>query len=75
MSTCEKCWSDAYIISTKCYYNHSDTYITLLLERFENPCTAEEQAGQYATECSYCKKLTIHQHTNICVICGNFNPK
>jgi hypothetical protein len=46
MSTCEKCWADAYM---RCLADPSkwqaDHYADLLDERKDNPCSPKEQAG------------------------------
>jgi len=47
----------------------TDHYIELLEERFNNCCTAEEQAGIRAKYCPNCERKTIHQFTNKCVLC------
>ena len=49
---CEKCWGDAYIRMmvddpTK---SQADHYRDLLEERKNNPCTPEEQRGQFNGE-------------------------
>lgn len=47
---CEKCWKDAFnraYATGKC---QSDCYEELLEERKYNPCTPQEQAGQYWDE-------------------------
>ena len=46
---CEKCWGDAYfryrfVDSSKSQAEH---YRELLKERKDNPCTKEEQEGQW----------------------------
>ncbi len=63
MASCEKCWSDAQ--------GNAGVYQQLIKDRKYNPCTPEQQAGKYATECPKCKKITIHQHTKRCVVCGH----
>ena len=60
MSSCEKCWQDAHSSPDECV---PDEYAHLMLERKENPCSAEEQAGPYARVCPDCKRSTLHQHT------------
>jgi ribosomal protein L37E len=62
MSVCQKCWSDAL--------GNADRYSKLIDERKNNPCTPEEQAGREATECSKCKRITIHEITGECMACG-----
>ena len=65
MASCEKCWSDAH--------GCAEDYQQLIEERRDNPCTPEEQAGEAATECSKCKRITIHQYVKFCTSCG-FKP-
>lgn len=61
MTSCEKCWKDAqssnYPIAEYCK----------LVE--ERDCSPEEQAGPRAKVCTLCDRNTIHQVTNVCVIC------
>ena len=46
MSTCEKCWSDAYLRHRfDPRKSQADHYHDLLEERRNNPCTAEQQLG------------------------------
>jgi hypothetical protein len=52
MSSCERCWKDAG--------GDPFVYTDLLKER---KCTPEEQAGEYAGECPWCDRKTLHQHT------------
>ena len=45
---CEKCWGDAYIRwMSEPSKAQSEHYHDLLRERFDNPCTKEEQEGQW----------------------------
>ena len=44
---CEKCWGDAYMRSLYTPKSQSDCYKELLEERKCNPCTPQEQAGDY----------------------------
>lgn len=44
MSSCEKCWADAYMGP---YGDQVDKYQRLIKERENNPCTPEEQAGEW----------------------------
>ena len=57
MSSCEKCWNDAYrqsiIDDSK---SQSEWYEIFLFERFERPCTPKEQAGQWWDEENQCDK-------------------
>ncbi|HDZ77098.1 MAG TPA: hypothetical protein ENH41_03345 [Candidatus Omnitrophica bacterium] len=50
MSSCEKCWADAYSKMYGGYKNQSEAYKALLAERKDNPCTPKEQAGQWWDE-------------------------
>ena len=63
MSTCEKCWSDAYTRSRLSDVDQADHYARLLIERREWPCTQEQQAGPDASECPDCHRNTLHQVT------------
>ncbi len=56
MSSCEKCWSNAYTP----WGNQADEY-TKLIE--EHTCTPEQQAGRDAIKCPKCDRWTIHQYT------------
>lgn len=63
MSSCEKCWSDHYVLGID--------YGDLVKQREANPCTPEEQAGPDATQCPTCQRLTLHQSTGECMYgCG-----
>lgn len=61
MASCEKCWRDAG--------GDPDTYSELILERKDNPCAPEEQAGD-GSECPTCKRKTVHMYVHRCVVCG-----
>uniref|UniRef100_A0A6M3LIL9 Uncharacterized protein n=1 Tax=viral metagenome TaxID=1070528 RepID=A0A6M3LIL9_9ZZZZ len=55
MPSCEKCWEDAYLR----WMEHpekdrTDHYKDLLRERTSNPCSPEEQAGQFWDEKNRC---------------------
>lgn len=52
--TCEKCWGDAYLRSYGSGKSQSDCYFELLEERKDNPCTPQEQAGDYWDEQRQC---------------------
>ena len=54
--TCEKCWGDAYFRSLSTGKSQIDCYYELLLERKDNPCTQQEQAGQYWDKERQCDK-------------------
>jgi hypothetical protein len=56
VSSCEKCWSDAYDPQG----DQSLRYRYLVNSR---NCTPEEQAGRDAEECPTCGRMTLHQHT------------
>lgn len=47
MAACEKCWADAYRREQDHpMKSQAEHYHNLLQERKDNPCTAEEQAGE-----------------------------
>lgn len=46
--TCEKCWSDAYDFGSG--QSRYERYLKLLKERKSDPCSLEEQAGQWWDE-------------------------
>ena len=50
MSACEKCWGDAYLMSLKTGNAQHECYNDLLHMRRNNPCTPEQQAGQFWDE-------------------------
>ncbi len=55
MSSCEKCWGDAF----RRYVAHpmrsqAEHYRYLLEERNDNPCAPKEQAGQFWNEKNQC---------------------
>ena len=59
MSSCEKCWGDAFMRE----FNHpmksqTEHYRDLLKERKDNPCTPKEQAGQFWDEEKQCDSRT-----------------
>lgn len=54
MSACEKCWSDAYMRSKVTGKSQGGCYQELLEERKDNPCTPEQQAGDYWNEEKQC---------------------
>jgi hypothetical protein len=62
VSACEKCWRDAHRSD-----DVAAEYTRLITERKANPCTPEEQAGDYATECPKCRRRSVHQHTGECM--------
>ena len=59
MSCCEKCWRDAN--------GDPDDYQKLLVERKDDPCTPEEQAGYGAGWCDICLRFTVHLYTKKCM--------
>lgn len=62
MSSCEKCWGDAYMRmlgnGTKSQAEH---YHDLLQERKDNPCTPREQAGQFWDEEKQCDSRMLEK--------------
>ena len=54
MASCEKCWGDAYVRSLSTLKDQVDHYNDLLAERKDDPCTPEEQAGQWWDEEKKC---------------------
>ena len=51
MSTCEKCWADAYGRTTNNpSKSQTEHYHDLMQERKDNPCSPREQAGQWWDE-------------------------
>lgn len=65
MVTCEKCWREAY--SGGSYADVAANYSRLIKKRKNNPCTPEEQAGEDATKCPKCERMTLHQHVGVCM--------
>jgi hypothetical protein len=47
---CEKCWSDAYMLSRWNGKSQAENYSILIKERKNSPCTLKEQAGEYWDE-------------------------
>ena len=47
MSACEKCWGDAYLRMMTTGKPQSECYTKILEERESDPCTPEEQAGDW----------------------------
>lgn len=68
MPSCEKCWSDAHADYPYC--NVAETYDRLINERKDNPCTPEQQAGEFATHCPKCDRRAVHQYCHVCMACG-----
>jgi len=56
MSTCEKCWEDAY----SPYGDQATRYAAIVKTQ---TCTPEQQAGRNAIKCPKCGRWSIHQHT------------
>ena len=56
MSACEKCWSDAYLMSRITGRPQAECYSMLLEERKDNPCSPKEQYGQFGDEERQCDK-------------------
>jgi hypothetical protein len=50
MASCEKCWVDSYKRSMETGKSRSECYFELLEERKDNPCSPQEQAGDYWDE-------------------------
>lgn len=73
MSSCEKCWRDAHADFP--YTDVSEEYGRLMSERKDNPCTPEEQAGEFSETCADCDRKTVHQATGECMACHRqFGP-
>ena len=64
MASCEKCWRDAG--------GDPDRYHELIHERNGTPyeCTPEQQAGEDATTCRKCDRVSVHMHVGVCMSCG-----
>jgi len=69
MSSCEKCWADAYRMEMAGEGSRPDLYERLIRDPNRN-CTPEEQAGPDAKICLVCKRKVLHQITGQCM-----NPK
>jgi hypothetical protein len=63
MPMCEKCWVAAYDPNG----NQSERYLELVKV---SHCTPEEQAGTDAGYCPMCKRQTVHQYAQACMVCG-----
>lgn len=61
MSACEKCWQDAYLKSRLGFRSQSECYHKLLEERKDNPCTPQEQAGQWWDEEKQCDSRKLKE--------------
>ena len=56
MAGCEKCWSDSYFKARYTGKPQHECYLELLELRKDNPCTPEEQAGDYWESEQCCEK-------------------
>jgi hypothetical protein len=59
MSACEKCWSDAYLRAYGSGKSQVECYNELLEERKDNPCSPQEQAGQFWNEEKQCDRRLL----------------
>jgi hypothetical protein len=50
MPSCEKCWSDAYLLSRTTGETQSEVYERLVEKRQADPCSPRQQAGQWWSE-------------------------
>ncbi len=66
MPSCERCWADSRWGGLR-GADSAEEYGRLLKER---DCTPEQQAGPDATKCDHCKRMIVHQHAKVCVLCG-----
>ena len=69
MSICEKCWADAGMDMTG---DQPLRYLELVKDRDKtgHACTPEQQAGPEAGFCPSCKRWTLHQWTERCMVDG-----
>jgi len=51
---CEKCWKAAYFRHLDTGKSQTEAYYELLSEREDNPCTPQEQAGEWWDEKNQC---------------------
>ena len=63
MASCEKCWDDAGMRSRETGKSKMACYHELIVERFDNPCTPKEQAGQYWDEEKQCDRRITNCYT------------
>ncbi len=58
MPSCEKCWKQSRgdILKYRQFVELS-------------ACTPEEQAGEEATTCPKCHRITMHQFAHVCMAC------
>jgi len=68
MAGCEKCWKDAFTRSM-CDHGKSQAehYQDILQERESNPCTLQEQAGEFCPRCDY--HVADHPNYPECPFC------
>jgi hypothetical protein len=59
MAGCEKCWGDAFRESHFTGKDQYECYKKLLEERKDNPCTPQEQAGDYWDEEKQCDRRDL----------------
>lgn len=64
MTACEKCWGDAWIMSQTTGHSQSECYRKLLIERAANPCSPEEQAGEWWDEETKSDRRMNNEHLN-----------
>ena len=50
MSSCEKCWADAWLRSRETGVSQTEAYLALIKERESAPCSPKDQAGQWWDE-------------------------
>jgi hypothetical protein len=67
MPSCERCWTDSALAR---YMGDTDAYYQLVEQRGPTGCTPEQQAGPDATECPRCRRMTQHQHCQVCMVPG-----
>ena len=75
MAACEKCWGDAYLYSYGTSQTQSEAYQELLEERKDNPCTPEEQAGQWWNKANQIDERKIPKDLNNDEIVEQFKNK
>ena len=59
MPCCEKCWGDAYLRSLSVGKDQADCYKDLLRKRKDNPCSPQEQAGQFWDDEKGCDRRSL----------------
>ena len=50
MPMCERCWADAFRMAMATGKSQPDCYLELLEERKDNPCSPEDQRGDFMKE-------------------------